>query len=315
MRVLVTGCAGFIGSHCCERLLALGHEVYGVDHLNDYYDPRLKKANVALLSKHPHFIFEHECVSETAAVRTFRPDAVLHLASMAGVRYSIENPEVYVQTNILATVTLLEACKAHGVNRVVFASSSSVYGDRESDDAAFSESDEAAVCVSPYACSKRCMEVFAQHYSQLYNMDCIGLRFFTVYGPRGRPDMAPMKFLTALASGDTITLFGDGLSMRDYTYIDDIVDGCVLALNSTRSGYRVYNLGNNTPHTLRDFLLTCETVAGKKARVRHTELQTGDVTRTCADISRARDELRYSPRVTLIEGLQKTWEYHFKSDS
>ena len=246
MRILVTGCAGFIGSHVCERLLSTtDNEVMGIDNLNAYYDVEIKKRNIELLEKYDNFTFRKEDICFTTIVDVWRPDKICHLASMAGVRWSIEHPDEYVRVNIGGFINILEGARRVGVGNVVYASSSSVYGLNEM--LPFRESDPIETCNSPYACSKRAMEIFASTYNRLYGIPLIGLRFFTVYGPRGRPDMAPYKFMKAVMNGDTIQVYGSGSSSRDYTYISDIVDGILGAVENKKNiSCEVYNLGNSS---------------------------------------------------------------------
>lgn len=300
--ILVTGCAGFIGSHTCEKLLKMGYRVLGLDNLNDYYDVNRKIENLNILKKYDNFSFLKEDIRTTIAIKDWRPDIICHLASMAGVRYSIENPDIYVDVNINGFINILEQAQRVGVKQIVYASSSSVYGLNKK--VPFSEEDPIATPNSPYACSKMAMELYAKTYSQLYNLNLIGLRFFTVYGPRGRPDMAPYKFLKAIKDGSQFKKYGDGTSSRDYTYVDDIVDGVVSALQNKKDvKCEVYNLGNSDPVSLNQFIELCEKVVGKKANYEQIENQLGDVPHTYADITKAKKDLDYSPKVGLEEGL------------
>lgn len=305
--VLVTGCAGFIGSHVCEYLLKKGTFIYGIDNLNDYYDPEIKKKNLQLLKGFDNFIFKEDDIRYTNIIRDVKPKKIIHLASMAGVRYSIENPFIYNKVNVEGFIHILQESVKYGVKQIVYASSSSVYGLNKK--IPFSENDKIESCNSPYACSKMAMELYAKTYSQLYKLSCIGLRFFTVYGPRGRPDMAPYKFLNAIIKQEPLNKYGDGTTSRDYTYIDDIVDGIVSALENNKkilSG--IYNLGNSTPISLNKFIETCEKVSKKKAIINNLPMQLGDVPHTYADITKAYNDLNYKPKVKLEEGLQKTME-------
>ncbi len=298
----MTGCAGFIGSHTCERLLKRGDRVLGIDNMNDYYDVRKKEANLQILRAYPRFEFRKEDVRDTKAISQWRPDRVCHLASMAGVRYSIQNPSLYEEVNVGGFIHLLEQCVKNKVTQLVYASSSSVYGLNKK--VPFSEADRISTCNSPYACTKVSMERYARTYHQLYGLSSIGLRFFTVYGPRGRPDMAPYKFMSAIKEGREIVRYGDGSSSRDYTYVDDIVGGVVAALDNDK-GIKcgVYNLGNSSPVSLNEFIEACEAVTGKKAQVRQADEQLGDVPRTYADITLAMRDLGYCPKTSLEEGL------------
>ena len=229
-KILVTGCAGFIGSHTCEYLLKRGNQVLGIDNLNDYYDVERKMQNLEMLKKYENFTFRKEDICDTNSISEWKPDKICHLASMAGVRYSIEHPKLYIKVNIEGFIHILEESRKNKVQQIVYASSSSVYGLNKK--VPFSEDDPIATPNSPYASSKMAMELFAKTYHQLYDLNLIGLRFFTVYGPRGRPDMAPYKFLKAIKDGTTFQKYGDGTSSRDYTYVDDIVSGVVASLDN-----------------------------------------------------------------------------------
>tara|TARA_B100001250_G_C19744152_1_gene764457 strand:+ start:93 stop:1037 length:945 start_codon:yes stop_codon:yes gene_type:complete len=309
MKILVTGCAGFIGSHTCEYLLRRGDSVLGIDNINDYYDVRLKQRNIQLLEKYSNFEFRKEDIRNTNIVEEWCPDKICHLASMAGVRYSIENPEIYVDVNINGFINLLEQARKIGVKQIVYASSSSVYGLNKK--VPFSESDPIETPNSPYASSKMAMELYAKTYHQLYNLKLIGLRFFTVYGPRGRPDMAPYKFLKAISESTHFTKYGDGTTSRDYTYVTDIVDGVVASIDNNKNvSCEVYNLGNSSPVTLNRFIEKCEKVVGKTAVYHQSGHQLGDVPHTYADISKAKQDLDYIPKVSLEDGLTKMWQSH-----
>ena len=307
MRILVTGCAGFIGSHLCETLLKNDEiSILGIDNINDYYPPKIKEQNLETLRAYPNFEFRKEDICDTTSISNWKPHAVCHLASMAGVRYSIENPALYEKVNIGGFIHIMEECVKNNVKQVVYASSSSVYGLNKK--VPFSESDEIKTCNSPYACSKMAMELFARTYYQLYGIKNIGLRFFTVYGPRGRPDMAPYKFLNAIKNGNRFKKYGDGSSSRDYTYIDDIVSGIISALfNKKNIECEVYNLGNSNPVSLNEFISTCEQVSGKTSIYDEMEEQLGDVPHTYADITKARQDLEYDPKTSLFDGLKKLY--------
>ena len=301
-KILVTGCAGFIGSHTCERSLKEGNKVMGIDNLNDYYDVDRKKENLEVLKKYQNFYFLKDDIRTTTVINDWKPDMICHLASMAGVRYSIEHPEIYVDVNINGFINILEQSRKVCVKQIVYASSSSVYGLNKK--VPFSESDAIETPNSPYACSKMAMELYAKTYSQLYDLNLIGLRFFTVYGPRGRPDMAPYKFLKVIKDGTKFQKYGDGTSSRDYTYVDDIVSGVVASLqNRKQVKCEVYNLGNSSPVSLNEFISLCEKVVGNKANYDQIENQLGDVPHTYADISKAKIDLGYSPKIKLEEGL------------
>ena len=303
MKILVTGCAGFIGSHTCEALLKRGDTVIGIDNINDYYSAERKMKNLEVLDKYKNFTFKQEDIRTTKIIEQYRFDKIIHLASMAGVRYSIEHPDVYVDVNINGFINILEQVRKTNVKQVVYASSSSVYGLNKK--VPFSESDAIETPNSPYACSKMAMELYAKTYHQLYNLNLIGLRFFTVYGPRGRPDMAPYKFLTAIKNQTNFYKYGEGTSSRDYTYIDDIVSGVVSACdNKNKIKCEVYNLGNSSPVSLNEFIKLCEKVANKKAIYEQIGDQLGDVPHTYADITKAKKDLDYEPKITLEKGLK-----------
>ena len=274
----------------------------GIDNLNDYYDVDRKKENLEVLKKYQNFYFLKDDIRTTTVINDWKPDMICHLASMAGVRYSIEHPEIYVDVNINGFINILEQSRKVCVKQIVYASSSSVYGLNKK--VPFSESDAIETPNSPYACSKMAMELYAKTYSQLYDLNLIGLRFFTVYGPRGRPDMAPYKFLKAIKDGTKFQKYGDGTSSRDYTYVDDIVSGVVASLqNRKQVKCEVYNLGNSSPVSLNEFISLCEKVVGNKANYDQIENQLGDVPHTYADISKAKIDLGYSPKIKLEEGL------------
>ena len=267
-----------------------------------------KIKNLEILNKYEHFYFSKEDIVTTNIINDTKPDRICHLAAMAGVRYSIEHPEEYVKVNIEGFINLLEQAVKNKVSNFVYASSSSVYGLNKK--IPFSETDDIVSCNSPYAASKRSMEVFASTYNQLYNLPLIGLRFFTVYGPRGRPDMASYKFLKAVLKGDEFKKYGDGTSMRDYTYISDIVDGIISSLVNNKSiSCEVINLGNSSPVSLNEFIETCESVTKKKAHYKQVEKQLGDVPVTYANITKAKYLLDYEPKVNLKDGLTKTCEW------
>jgi len=306
-KILVTGCAGFIGSHLCEKLLKNGYYVIGIDILNDYYDVDIKEKNLSILKQYSNFYFRKEDICDTKIISELKPDKVIHLASMAGVRYSILNPSLYERINIGGFINVMEESVKNNVKNVVYASSSSVYGLNTK--VPFSEDDKIEKCNSPYACSKMAMELFAKTYYQLYNIPNIGLRFFTVYGPRGRPDMAPYKFLSAIKNGEVFDKYGDGSTSRDYTYIDDIVDGIIASMENKKNiQCDVYNLGNSSPVSLNDFISTCEDVSGKKAKYNVKEMQLGDVPHTYADISKAKKDLDYNPKTSLKTGLTEMYK-------
>tara|TARA_A100000164_G_C21923531_1_gene781879 strand:+ start:1331 stop:2254 length:924 start_codon:yes stop_codon:yes gene_type:complete len=303
--ILVTGCAGFIGSHLCELLLKQNTIVIGIDNMNNYYSQSLKQTNLNVLKEYSNFTFIQDDILDTTVFEKYKFDVVYHMASLAGVRYSIEQPKMYVKNNIEGFIHMLENCVKYNIKTIVYASSSSVYGLNEK--LPFSESDDINTCNSPYAASKKCMEVFANTYNRLYDINTIGLRFFTVYGPRGRPDMAIYKFLSKIDKGECIDKYGDGTSMRDYTYVDDIVNG--IYLSSKMTGDRVYNLGNSSPITLNELIEKCEAVVGKEANINKLPNQKGDVPNTYADITRGKEELGWEPKVGIDEGLERTFEF------
>ncbi len=303
-KILVTGCAGFIGSHVSEFLLKRGDYVIGIDNLNDYYSVDKKNSNLNLLKKYNNFIFFNNDIRDTKIISIYKPEKIIHLAAMAGVRNSINNPGLYQSVNIGGFIHILEESRINNVKLIVYASSSSVYGTNTK--VPFSESDPIDKCNSPYACSKLCMEIYAKNYYQLHGIKNIGLRFFTVYGPRGRPDMAPYLFLNSIKNEIKFKKYGDGTSSRDYTYIDDIVSGIICALdNKNNINCDIYNLGNSNPVTLNEFIKTCEKVTGKKAIYDICDDQLGDVPITYADISKAKRDLDYKPKTSLEDGLTK----------
>lgn len=303
MKILLTGGAGFIGSHTAKALLKEGHTVAVFDNFNSYYDPAQKEKNLAPILEQIT-LYRADITNQNAvqqAFQEFQPDLLLHLAARAGVRPSIQDPELYHKVNLLGTLNLLEACKAHNIKRAVLASSSSVYGKQEK--IPFSETDLTESPISPYAATKRGMENMAYTYHKNEDMQITCLRFFTVYGPAGRPDMAPYLFTKWIHEGQPIRRFGDGSTQRDYTYIDDIVQG-ILAAVQTPLNFEIINLGNNQPVTLNTFISTIEDILGKKAEIEEHPEQPGDVPLTYADISKAQKLLNYQPKTSLKEGLQ-----------
>ena len=312
MKILVTGAAGFIGSALATRLLARGDEVIGLDNLNDYYPVALKKARLAL---NPSMRFiDGDIADRETLPKLFekeRFDAVVNLAAQAGVRYSIENPWAYIESNIVGFENILECCRHYPVSHLVYASSSSVYGGNEK--VPFSEDDKVDNPVSLYAATKKSNELMASCYSKLYGIYATGLRFFTVYGPWGRPDMSPMLFATAISRGEAIKVFNGGDMMRDFTYIDDIVEGIVRVLDAPGSGHSVYNIGCSNPVKLMDFISEIEGAMGCEARKIMLPMQPGDVYQTYADTTRLEKDFGYKPRVTLHEGIGEFIKW-FKSD-
>ena len=304
MNILVTGGAGFIGSHLVERLLAEGHRVVCLDNFDDFYDPALKRRNLAQAMKQPGFrLVEGDLRDEEGLKKIFtgeKFELVAHLAAKAGVRPSVENPALYVDVNLRGTVYLLEACKSHAVRRFIFASSSSVYGN--SSRVPFAEEDPANTPISPYAATKKAGELLCHAYHHLHGMDIACLRYFTVYGPRQRPEMAIHKFTRSILEGKKIFLFGDGSSRRDYTYIDDAVGGTLGALRREH-GFEVYNIGESQTITLTELIAAIEEQVGKKAIIEHLPEQPGDVKLTYAEIGKARERLGYNPQTKIREGL------------
>jgi len=317
-KVLVTGGAGFIGSHVAQYLLERGDDVVIIDELNDYYDVTIKKTNLELLRAYcPDEkrlrIYQGDICDEALMDQIFadeRPGWVCHMAARAGVRPSIQDPYVYIHSNIKGTTHLMELSAKYGVKNFVFASSSSVYGGSKS--TYFSEDEVVDNPVSPYAASKKACELLAYTYHHLYNLNISGLRFFTVYGPRGRPDMAPFKFIDRVSRGVELQQFGDGSSSRDYTYIDDIVDGVVRAVDRPYP-YEVFNLGKGSGTSLKHFIGLVEKHVGKKAIIRVMPDQPGDVPYTCADVTKAQRLLGYKSKVTFEEGIRRTAEWYKKA--
>jgi UDP-glucuronate 4-epimerase len=300
---VVTGAAGFVGSHVCERLLEAGWRVSGVDIFDEFYDPAVKRSNVAGCVRHPRFsLIEADIRDEAAMSRAVGAgvDVIVHLAARAGVRPSIENPLLYQDVNVRGTCILLEAARRFKIPKFVFASSSSVYGNNPK--VPFSESDNVDYPISPYAATKKAGELICYAYHHLFGLDVTCLRFFTVYGPRQRPDLAIHKFARLIEHGEPIPVFGDGSMMRDHTYIDDIVAGVMAAVERCK-GYRIYNLGNSNPVSLSELIAAIEAALGKAAQIKRLPMQPGDVERTFADISRARAELGFEPRTDLRTGL------------
>ena len=306
MRILVTGAAGFIGSNLTDALLAGGHTILGLDNFNDFYDPALKALNLTAAQAHPAFELVRGDILDRALVASifdrFRPEVVVHLAAWAGVRPSIDRPALYQQVNIEGTTTLLEQCRSSGVDRFVFASSSSVYGDREQ--VPFRETDRVDEPISPYAATKAAGELLCYTWHHLFGLHAHCLRFFTVYGPRQRPEMAVHRFTRLMARGQPITVYGDGSSSRDYTYVDDIVAGVVASIERVQ-GYRIYNLGESMTTTLSELVDGIAAALGVTPHIERLPLQPGDVTRTFADVARARAELDYDPQMGMAEGLRR----------
>ena len=303
MKMLVTGIAGFIGSHVADRLVARGDEVVGLDNFDPFYDRRIKERNLAGVRGKARLL-EGDIADRDALDKLFaheRFDAVIHLAALAGVRPSIQQPWRYQQVNVVGTSHIAETMVAHGVKRLVFASSSSVYGDNT--ELPFRETHRVDEPASPYAASKRAGELLLKTLHKVHGFDVSCLRYFTVYGPRQRPEMAIHKFCRAVDTGNTITLFGDGSSSRDYTYVGDIADGTIAALDRAPGGYSIYNLGNTHTITLNDLVDKVGQAVGKPPIIKRISAQPGDVAHTHADVSSAQRDLGYAPSVSIDEGL------------
>lgn len=333
MKIMVTGTAGFIGNQLAFKLLERGDEVIGVDNLNDYYDVNLKISRLARIKDHPNFTDVRLDIADRAGVEDLfehhRPQRVVNLAAQAGVRYSLQNPHAYMDSNIVGFINILEGCRHHGVEHLVYASSSSVYGANEA--MPFSVHDNVDHPLSLYAASKKANELMAHTYSNLYNLPTTGLRFFTVYGPWGRPDMALFLFTKAILAGEKIDVFNYGKHRRDFTYIDDIVEGVIRTLDHTaepnqdwsgakpdpgtsRAPWRVYNIGNQSPVELMAYIETLERFLGKTAEKNLLPLQPGDVPDTYADVEALVEDVGYKPSTTIQEGIERfvTWyrEYY-----
>jgi UDP-glucuronate 4-epimerase len=309
MKVLLTGVAGFIGSHLAERLLAEGDEVRGLDSFDDYlYPAAVKERNAERLLGRPRFDLVRGDLADAALLRELAQgvDVVAHLAALAGVRPSLAEPARYARTNVEGTMNVLEACRAAGVRRLVFASSSSVYGAREKGSAPFREDEPCARPASPYAATKRAGELLCSTYADLFGIGSAQLRFFTVYGPRQRPDMAIHRFTRLIDAGETVTVFGDGSSARDYTYVDDVVEGVVAACRRVQPGRAgAYNLGGSRTTPLLRLLSLIGEAVGREPRLAFAPDQPGDVPLTIADVSRAARDLDYAPRVPIEEGIRR----------
>ena len=327
LRLLVTGAAGFIGAALCERLLARGDEVVGVDNLSAYYDVALKEARLARLAGRTGFAFERLDLADRGRTAGLfgagRFDAVAHLAAQAGVRYSVEHPEQYVDANLVGFANVLEGCRRAGVEHLLFASSSSVYGLNAK--LPFAERDNVDHPVSLYAATKKANELMAHAYAHLYGLPCTGLRFFTVYGPWGRPDMSAFLFVRAILDGRPITLFNDGRMRRDFTYIDDIVEGVVRLIDrppprrdpaaavtpaTSTAPWRIYNIGNNQPIELMRYIRVLEDALGRKAQIEFAPLQPGDVVATAADITDLARDAGFRPVTPIEEGVRRFVDWY-----
>ena len=320
MKILVTGAAGFIGMHVCERLLARGDEVLGIDNLNDYYDVHLKEARLARLTVLPGFRFAKlDLADRDGMARRFADEKferVVHLGAQAGVRYSLQNPHAYADSNLVGFLNILEGCRQTGVGHLVYASSSSVYGDSQK--IPFAEDDNVDRPVSLYAATKKANELMAHAYSHLYGFPATGLRFFTVYGPWGRPDMAYFGFTRAILEGRSIDVYNHGQLQRDFTYIDDIVEGIVRLLDKPPAAeaippharHRVFNIGNHQPVALLEFIQTIEQALGREAIKNFLPMQPGDVHATYADTAKLAEWVDFAPRTPLKEGIARFVDWY-----
>ena len=322
--ILITGGAGFIGSHLSERLLREGNKVLVIDNFNNYYDPAIKRNNVEEVKKtcvenniclDNYIIFEGDIRDNEFLKEVFsnKIDSIIHLAAMAGVRPSIEAPSLYYDVNITGTVNLLERCRENNIKQFVFASSSSVYGNNEK--VPFAESDRVDNPISPYAATKKSGELLCHTYHHLFDMNIACLRFFTVYGPRQRPDLAINKFTTLILEHKEIPFYGDGTTSRDYTFVDDIVSGIVSSINYVNTNdtvFEIFNLGGDKTVSLIEMVETIEDILGKKAKLNKLPMQPGDVNRTCADITHSKEIIGYNPKTTFKEGMKKFIEWKLK---
>ena len=329
MKVLVTGAAGFIGMHCIERLLARGDQVVGIDNLNDYYDVTLKESRLARIADHAAFRFHRVSIEDKEAMAGIfaeeKPDRVIHLAAQAGVRYSLENPHAYIDANLQGFMNILEGCRHNDVAHLAYASSSSVYGGNAQ--MPFSEHHSVDHPVSLYAATKKANELMAHTYSHLYGLPTTGLRFFTVYGPWGRPDMALFLFTDAIRNGRPIDVFNQGAMVRDFTYIDDIVEGVIRVLDKTATPdpdfdpmnpdpgsstapFRVFNIGNGNPTPLMDYIGALEDALGMTAEKNMMPMQPGDVPATSADTSELRDWVGFAPNTDVRDGVQRFVDWY-----
>ena len=329
MKVLVTGAAGFIGMHCIERLLARGDHVVGIDNLNDYYDVTLKESRLARIADHAAFRFHRVSIEDKEAMAGIfaeeKPDRVIHLAAQAGVRYSLENPHAYIDANLQGFMNILEGCRHNDVAHLAYASSSSVYGGNAQ--MPFSEHHSVDHPVSLYAATKKANELMAHTYSHLYGLPTTGLRFFTVYGPWGRPDMALFLFTDAIRNGRPIDVFNQGAMVRDFTYIDDIVEGVIRVLDKTATPdpdfdpmdpdpgsstapFRVFNIGNGNPTPLMDYIGALEDALGMTAEKNMMPMQPGDVPATSADTSELRDWVGFAPNTDVRDGVQRFVDWY-----
>jgi UDP-glucuronate 4-epimerase len=321
MKILVTGAAGFVGYHLAQRLLSQGQEVCGIDNLNDYYDVNLKKARLEQLKPHSEFTFQHLDLSDRVGIsKLFQDqkfDRVVHLAAQAGVRYSLQNPHAYADSNLMGFINILEGCRHNKIEHLVFASSSSVYGNNTK--VPFAVSDNVDRPISLYAATKKANELMAHSYSHLYGLPITGLRFFTVYGPWGRPDMAYFKFVKAIAENKPIDVYNFGKMQRDFTYIDDVIEGVVRVTDkppqsSTETGstvpYKIYNIGNNSPVELVTFIEVIEKAMGKTAIKNLLPMQPGDVPATYADVDDLMADVGFKPSTPIEQGIHQFVEWY-----
>ena len=310
--ILITGAAGFIGSRTSRKLLENGENVVGVDNINDYYDKILKHHRLDSLEKFPNFTFYEIDIENRKALsdvfQKHKIDAIINLAARAGVRYSIKNPDVYLTTNAHGTLNLLELMRKHDITKIVQASSSSLYAGQEMP---FTETLPVNTPISPYAVTKKAAEVLAYSYHYLFGLDISILRYFTVYGPAGRPDMSYFRFIKWIDEGNELTLYGNGEQRRDFTYVDDIVDGTIKALKPI--GYEIINLGNNHPHNMLELISIIEKILNKKAQIKNMPAQKADVTATWADINKAKKLLGWVPKISLAEGIENTVKWHVEN--
>lgn len=330
MKILVTGAAGFIGMHVSRQLLERGEEVVGIDNLNDYYDPKLKLSRLNCLKPHPNFRFLKIDIADACALSKLffaeKFSRVVHLAAQAGVRYSLSNPQAYVQSNLVGFANILECCRQNHIEHLVYASSSSVYGANTR--MPFSVRDEVNHPISLYAATKKSNELMAHSYSHLFGLPTTGLRYFTVYGPWGRPDMSPWLFSSAILEGRPIDIFNYGKMRRDFTFIDDIAKGTISVMDrtatpdpnfdceqpdpgSSQAPYRVYNIGNNQPIELLTFIETIEQALGQKAQKNFLPIQPGDVLATCADVADLHRDFGFVPNTPLVDGIAR-WSIWFR---
>ena len=310
MKILVTGCAGFVGSHLTDRLLKGGYYVVGVDDFNEYYDPKIKEGNLKTARNNKNFKLYREDILNFENIKNIfkreKVEKVIHLAARAGVRPSIKNPSLYAEVNVLGTVNLLKLSVDFGVEQFIYGSSSSVYGNSKR--LPFTEDDPCDKIISPYGASKRAAEFWVESFWHIHTLKSVILRFFTVYGPRSRPDMAPALFTKAILAGKSINQFGDGSSSRDYTYIDDIIDGIIKTIEIDLD-FEILNLGNNHPVKLSDFIITIDHIAGEKAKIKKLKQQPGDVVTTWAGIVKAKKLLNWEPKINLVSGLNNYFEW------